>query len=127
MKKLLIFMFLLLTVFSYSKSTAPQANVTAAYESLSVTRPVFADVDVQKFADDYALFVQPFVYIMNTKDKNAVGKLEALQANIESQADLVDQKINQNPVEYQKFEAYVNQMVGILGSYEWQLLDLFRY
>ena len=55
---------------------------------------------------------------MNTKDKNAVGKLEALQANIESQADLVDQKINQNPVEYQKFEAYVNQMVGILGSYE---------
>ncbi len=118
MKKLLIFMFLLLTVFSYSKSTVPQANVIAAYESLLVTRPVFADVDVQKFADDYALFVQTFVYIMNTKDKNAVGKLEALQANIESQADLVDQKINQNPVEYQKFEAYVNQKVGILGSYE---------
>ena len=71
MKKLLIFMFLLLTVFSYSKSTAPQANVAAAYKSLSVTRPVFADADVQKFADDYALFVQTFVYIMNTKDKNA--------------------------------------------------------
>ena len=119
MKKLLILMFLLLTIFSYSKSTVqPQANITAAYKSLSVERPVFTDADVQKFADDYALFVQTFVHIMKTGDENALGKLEALQASIESQADLVDQKINQNPVEYQRFEAYVNHMVGILDSYE---------
>ena len=56
MKKVLVFMFLLLSVFSFSKSVVKTQsnNAAAAYKSLSVTRTVFKDASVQKFADDYA-------------------------------------------------------------------------
>ena len=119
MKKVLVFMFLLLSVFSFSKSVVKTQsnNAAAAYKSLSVTRTVFKDASVQKFADDYAVFVQTFVSAMQTRDEASIEKLHVLSNNLVSQADVVDAKLSTDPEELQKFDKCIEEMIGIMESY----------
>lgn len=83
----------------------------------TITRQVFKDPSVQKFVDDYAVFVQTFVSAMQTKNQASIEKLQSLSDNLASQADVVTAKLAADSAELQKFDTCINEMVEIMESY----------
>lgn len=86
-------------------NTTPPADVTPAGDV-----PKFADAEVQKYVDDYTVFVKGYVDAYKTKDMTKIQELSTKAADWGARSMDISKKLAASPEEATKFSNYITKL-----------------
>jgi hypothetical protein len=90
-------------------TTTPTENTTTTTTTTTTEAgaPSFSDPDVQKYASDYAAFVDSYVAAYKGKDYSKIAELGKNMQDWTQKSAAISQKLIAHPDEAQKFSAYL--------------------
>ena len=91
-------------------STSTDATTPPAETTGAVDIPKFADAEVQKYVDDYTVFVTTYVDAAKTKDMTKVATLSTKATEWATKSMDIAKRLMANPDDATKFSNYMTKL-----------------
>jgi len=91
-------------------TTEPSTTTTTTTTTTTDGVPTFKDAEVQKFVNDYTVFVNAYVAAYKTKDYTKIAAVANNVTEWTTKTSAITQKLIANPQEAQAFSSYMSKL-----------------